>query len=121
MSIYEDLQKVSADVLTQFDQKNIQLLQFSQGEGGTPDEPAENVEVVHDLRGVAKGVSFKYLKDNFITSSDVEVTTNVLNGVQPSLNDFIVMDEIRYKVLQFEQIPAAGTACVWKFIVRKGG
>lgn len=121
MSIYDDLQNVTSEIMTEFKQGLIQLVQFVYPEDSTPDNPGEPEEVLIELDGAAKGVSYEYLKDSFITTSDTEVTTAVINGVKPSENDFIEIDGERYKILKFQPIPKAGPACAWKFIVRKGG
>lgn len=121
MTIYDDLQSVTSEIMSELKQGSIKLVQFKQSEDSTPDNPEEAEEVLTELDGTVKGVSFKYLKDTFITVSDKEVTTEVINGIEPSENDFIDVDSVRYKVLKFEALPSAGTACAWKFIVRKGG
>ena len=121
MSIYDDLQSVTAEIMTEFKQGSIKLVQFKHSEDSTPDNPGEPEEVLTELNGTVKGVSYKYLKDSFITASDKEVTTAVLSSIAPSENDFIEIDNIRYKILEFLPLPSAGAACAWKFIVRKGG
>ena len=121
MSIYDDLQSVTSEIMSEFKQGLIQLVQFEYPENSTPDNPGEPEEILTELNGTVKGVSYKYLKDSFITISDKEVTTAVVADIQPSENDFIDIDNIRYKILQFQPLPSAGTACAWKFIVRKGG
>lgn len=121
MSIYDELQGVTSEIMNEFKQGSIKLVQFKQSENSTPDNPEESEEVLTDLAGTAKGVSFQYLKDTFITVSDTEVTTSVISGVEPSENDFIDIDGVRYKILRFQPLPKAGTPCTWKFIVRKGG
>lgn len=120
MSIYDDLKTVSDSVLGDFDQKGIVLISKDIDAESSPDEP-QMKETEYSLRGVVKGVSFKYLKDGFITSSDLEVTTNVLDSVKPSINDNLKINEEIYNIIEFKPVPACGTACVWKFIVRKGG
>lgn len=121
MSIYDDLQSLTSEIMTEFKQGSIKLVQFKYPEDSTPDNPGEPEEVLTELDGTVKGVSYKYLKDSFITISDKEVTTAVINDIIPSENDFIEIDGERYKILKFQPLPSAGTACAWKFIVRKGG
>ena len=121
MSIYSDLQKVSSKVLTDFDQTGIKLVHMTATDTGSPDEPSDLDEVVYDLRGVAKGLSFQYTKQGFDVATDSEVTTSVLDGVQPSIDDFIIVGGEKCKILKFNPVPQAGTPCVWKFVVRKGG
>lgn len=121
MSIYDDLQSLTSEIMTEFKQGLIKLVQFKYSEDSTPDNPGEPEEVLIELNGTVKGVSYKYLKDSFITASDKEITTAVVNDVIPSENDFIEIDNVRYKILEFLPLPGAGTPCAWKFIARKGG
>lgn len=120
MSIYSELQKVAGDILTEFDQKNITLIQKTYN-SETPDEPSETSEVRHSLRGVGKGVSQYFEKNGFVSDSDGSITTSVLAGVTPTINDFLEVNGIVFKILKFEPVPRVGVPCVWKFIVRKGG
>lgn len=120
MSVYSDLQKVASELLTEFDQHNIVLIQHIY-DCQNPDEPDESQEVKYSLRGVSKGVSQFYEKSGFVVGSDAIVTTNVLQNVTPTKDDFLELDGILYKILEFEPIPRVGVPCVWKFIVRKGG
>jgi hypothetical protein len=121
MSIYNDLQKVATGLLKEFKQGSIELVQFVHSENSTPDNPGKLEEVVTPLDAVANGERFKFMNTSFINSSDIEVITAVVEGIIPSVNDFINIDGVKYKVIQFNPLPAAGTACAWKFIVRKGG
>lgn len=125
MNIYSDLQKVASEVLTEFDQKNITLIQRTytpaDGEEYQPDEPPEPTEKKYSLRGVARGVSQFFEKNAFVADSDGTITTSVLPGITPSKDDGLELDGVVFKILQFEPVPRVGTPCVWKFIVRKGG
>lgn len=120
MSIYSELQKVAGDILTEFDQKNITLIQKTY-DSETPDEPSETSEVRYSLRGVGKGVSQYFEKNGFVANSDAVVTTSVLPNVSPSKDDCLEVNGVVFKILQFEPVPRVGVPCVWKFIVRKGG
>lgn len=121
MSIYDDLQVVANEILEEFDQQNIKLITLTEGEGGTPDEPANQVETSYDLKAVVKGVSLEYVKYGFATESDLQIIAGVLSDVTPTLKDYIEIEGNRYKIVKDISTPAAGTRCVWKFIVRKGG
>lgn len=121
MSIYNDLQNVATGLLKEFKQGSIELVQFVHSENSTPDNPGKSEKVVTVLNAVANGQRFKFMNTSFITASDIEVTTAVVEGVTPSVNDFINIDGIRYKILDFTPLPVAGVPCAWKFIVRKGG
>ncbi len=130
MDFYKDLQAVASDVLSTFRQGDIKLVKFEPvevlDENGvvippSPDQPAETEEVLHDLKGTVRGVSFKYLSSSFVTATDLEVTTAVLDGVEVSVNDLIEIDGVRYNIVEDVSVPAAGVRVAWKFIVRKGG
>lgn len=120
MSIYDELKPVAAELLKEFRQGNIQYVKITPGSGAI-DEPGDPIEVKTVLDAVVKGVSFKYLQNNFAVASDKTVTCAIINGLSPSVNDFIDIDEQRYKIIADISPPASGTRVVWKFIVRKGG
>ena len=119
MTIYDELQGVASEVLSDFDQGTIKLVQITRA-AGTPDKPGAAVSTTHKLDAVAKGVSFKYVQSGFAIASDKEVISAVLNGVTVTENDFIEIDGVRHKILRDLSVPAAGTRCAWKFLVRKG-
>lgn len=118
MTFYKDLQNVASGVLKEFNQGTIKLLHITQGTGGTPDEPATKTTTTYNLTGTVRGVSFKYLQEGFIVSTDLEVTVAVLENVTPSKEDFIEIDGKKYKIVENISVPASGTKCVWKFICR---
>lgn len=121
MSFYSDMQKVATSVLTEFKQGAIKLVQFSQSEEWSPDDPDEQTEVIYDLNGTVSGVSYEYLKEGYAVSTDLTVVAAVVDGVTPTENDFVDIDGVRYKIIKDVSVPSAGTKVVWKFIVRKGG
>ena len=118
--IYDDFREIADDLLGEFKQGVINLVQLTPGTG-LADNPGEATETVIPLDGVAKGVSFKYVSNGFATASDLIVTCAVKDGVTPSARDFITIDGSRYKIVRDISVPAAGTKVAWKFIVRKGG
>lgn len=120
MSIYNELQQIAGEVLGDFDQGGIKLIHLTFPTSSTPDEPGEPTETVYELKGVATGVEFKYLKESFTATAEKEVTVAVRDDVVPSENDFIEIDGYRYKILKDISAPQAGTRCAWKFLVSKG-
>lgn len=120
MTIYDELQPVAAELLKEFKQGTIQLIQLTPGTGPA-DNPGPATEVITDLDAVAKGVSFKYVKDGLALSTDLQVTSAIVAGIVPNGRDFITIDGARFKIVEILPVPAAGTRVVWKFIVRKGG
>lgn len=120
MSIYEDLQSVASGVLKEFNQGVIKLVKLTPGTG-TDDDPGTATRVEYTLDAVAKGISFKYLKDGFTVVSDKEVTAAVVAGVTPGISDIITINGEEHKIIQDISVPGSGTRCAWKFIVRRGG
>lgn len=118
MSIYDDLRPVADEILGEFKQGTISLVQLTAGTGAA-DNPGAPTETTHALNATIKGVSFKYVKDGFALSTDLMVNAAPIDGVTPSKNDFIVIDGQRYKIIEDLSAPAAGTRVVWKFLVRK--
>lgn len=117
MSIYDELRPVAASLLKEFKQGEVQLVNIVTS--GDPDSPT-NLETVIDLDAVCSGVSYRYVKDGFALESDLTVTASVVDGVNPSMNDFIMVDGVQYKIIRDISPPAAGNKIVWKFIVRRG-
>lgn len=118
MSIYDEMQSVASEVLSEFKHGTIKLVSVTSGTGAA-DDPGAPTEVVTALDAVVKGAPFKYVRDGFAVSTDLMVTAAVIDGITPSVNDFIEIDSIRYKIVQDVSAPAAGTRIVWKFLVRK--
>jgi hypothetical protein len=118
MSIYDELKPIAAELLKEFKQGVIKLKNIVVS--GSADAPT-NTETVYELDATVRGVTSEFLKDSFITSSDLIVTAAVVEGVTPSMNDLIEIDGVNYKIVKDMSLPAAGTKVVWKFIVRKGG
>lgn len=120
MTFYSEMQGIASKLLKEFNQGNINLIKFESVDGNV-DEPIEQIEKVYPLKGVAKGVSYKYLKEGFNAITDFEVTVAVDNNITPNINDFLEIDGVKYKIIQDISVPAAGLRVAWKFIVRKGG
>lgn len=120
MGIYDDLQAVTSDIMLEFKQGNVQLIQITQT-GGTEDEPGVPVETAYSLNATVRGMSFKYLQDAFIVASDLEVTSAVLPNITVTKNDFISLDGVKHKIVEDLSVPATGVKCAWKFAIRRGG
>lgn len=120
MSIYNELKPVAAELLKEFKQGVIQYVQITAASGAA-DEPGTPTETKTTVDAVEKGVSFKYLQNNFATASDKIITMPPIANVVPSLNDFIDINSERYKIVADISPVGSTTRIVWKFIVRKGG
>lgn len=123
MDFYEDMQKLASSVMKEFKQGSVKLIQYKETKGGTLDEPSELAEKVYNLDATVSGVSFKYLINSYAVASDLTVTTGVIQGVTPTINDFIEIEGIRHKIIRdISAAPNAvnGKPVVWRFICRKG-
>lgn len=120
MPIYDEMQEVARELLSdpEFKQGKIELVRIVPGNGPL-DNPGPSTSVLIEIPGgVARGVSYKYVKDGLALSSDKTVIVPV--GVVIKMSDFIDIDGERFKIIQDISSPAAGTRVVHKFIVRKG-
>lgn len=118
MTIYDELKVVASDLLAQFKQGTISLVQLAPG-NGPADNPGAPTETVVALNATVIGAPYKYVKSGFAVMTDLMVTAAIVDGVTPTKNDFIVIDGQRYKILGDVSVPASGVRVVWKFIVRK--
>lgn len=122
MSLYDEMQKIASDVLSdpEFKQGVISYVRIMPGSGPIDDPgPADEI-ITPVLGGVVRGVSYKYVKDGLALSTDKTVVIPVVPGITPNMRDFIEVDGERLKIVQDISTPAAGIRVVWKFIVRKG-
>lgn len=119
MTFYEEMQNVASGVLKEFKQGVIHYVKMVPG-NGPPDNPGPATPQAIEVDAVAKGVSYKYVRDSVALSTDLTVTMAVRSGIVPNMRDFIDIDGKRFKIVQDISVPAAGTRAVWKFIVRKG-
>ena len=123
MAFYEDMQKLASSVMKEFKQGSVKLIQYNETKGGTLDEPSELAEKVYNLDATVSGVSFKYLINSYAVASDLTVTAGVIQGVTPTINDFIEIEGARHKIIRdISAAPNAvnGKPVVWRFICRKG-
>ena len=121
MAIYDEMQQIASNILgdPEFKQGVIKYVAMVPGNG-----PADNTgaptPIEYDLNAVAKGVSFKYVKDGLALSTDKTVTAAIVAGLTPDMSGYIKIDGVKHKIVQDISTPGAGTRVVWKWIVRKG-
>ena len=124
MGFYNEMQNLAGSILKQFKQGNIKLVQYVEPEEeGTLDEPAERSEVTYDLDATVSGVSYKYLINNYAVASDLIVVAAVIPVVTVTIDDFIEIECVRYKIIRdvsAAPTSASGKPVVWRFICRKG-
>lgn len=126
MSFYDDMQNVASDVLKEFKQGVIKYVDVTPG-AGPVDEPGEPMVNEFTLDGAARGVKYKYVQNGFAVATDLQVTASVKaknsSGskvtLNPSMRGFIIVDDVKHKIVKILPKPAAGTTVAFAFIVRK--
>ena len=117
MSIYDDLQKVASGVFAEFKQGNLKYRKVTVS-GGTPYEPGSATNTDTLFNGTVSGVSAKFVDSGLALATDLQVNCGVLTGIVPTLNDFILVDNVPMKICQIIKKPAAGVTVAYSFIVR---
>lgn len=126
MSFYDDMQNVAADVLKDFKQGVVKYVDVTPGTGPV-DDPGEPTEEEFTLDGTANGVKFKYVQNGFAVASDLQIVSSLkakdANGadvtLKPNMRGFLVVDDVKYKIVKILPKPAAGTTVAFVFIFRK--
>lgn len=119
MSLYNDLQSVAAGLFSQFKQGVVYYVSVRSG-SGPADDPGPNVEISTPINATVRGVPSQFVRDGLAVASDLLVTTgSAPAGVTFSMQGFVQIDGVRYKIVQIMSVPAAGTVVVNKLIVRR--
>ena len=117
--IYQEMQKVTQDVMSEFNQGVIQYVSLTSGDGPA-DNPGLPVETVTTLKGAtARNVSSKYVDGTIIFMTDVQVNMAVQTDVTPQIDDFVNIDGVRHKIIKPMTVPEAGTPVAHILIVRR--
>lgn len=122
MSIYDEMREIAGELLSdpEFKQGTMRYMKIVPGSGPVDDPGPSTPQYTALPGGVARGVSYKYVKDGLALSTDKTVIFPVVPGLTTNMKDFIEIDGVLYKMVQDISVPAAGTRVVNKFIVRKG-
>lgn len=119
MSIYPDFRETATELLTEFQQGAIALVQLAAPTPGSPAwQPGTRTPTSRTLVGTVTGVPAKYVDGKRVLASDLFLVAAVLEGVTPSLEDKITLDSKTHQIISLLPVPAVGTAVVWRFIVR---
>lgn len=122
MSIYDDLQGVASELFREFKQGTVHHVSVSRAIG-TPDEPGAITETQREINATvqnasnAKGISY-FSKQSTVVAGDLLVST----GVPPApftLDDFMLVDGVRYKIVAIMPKPAAGVPVAFAVLVRR--
>lgn len=117
--IYQEMQKVTQDVMSEFSQGVVEYVSLTSGDGPV-DNPGPPVETVTTLKGAtARNVSSKYVDGTIIFTTDIQVNMSVQTGIAPQIDDFINIDGVRHKIIKPMTVPASGTPVAHILIVRR--
>jgi hypothetical protein len=118
VSIYQELQGVASELLTEFDQGGIYYIAVTPGTGPAQN-PGPGVETPYKVDGTARGVSFKYIDNKNVVASDLQITMAVDARYTPNEKGFALINGVRHKVVQAHRKPSAGIPVAWTIVVRK--
>lgn len=119
MGFYDEMQEIASDLLSEFDQGGIYLVQIGSATGNPWEQntPIEGSPV--KLDGVASGVSKRYVDKGLAVATDKQITVAV-PAVTPTMKDYVTIKGERLKVVHIAYIPEAGTPVSLVMICRKG-
>lgn len=118
MTFYDEMRAVAAEMLSEFNQAVIKLVVKTAG-AGRPFNPGTPTGVETLLKGVATGVPRKYINGTTIVGTELKVTTDVIDGVIPTMSDRISIDGKEHRIITMDHKPSIGTPVVWVFVVER--
>lgn len=119
MSIYDEMQGIAQEILTEFKQGVISYIKITPGNGPRDNPGASSVTSYVMKGGAAGGVAFKYVQSGLAIASDLQIIAPVDARYTPDKKDMIDVDGTRYKIMELQVKPAAGTPVAHLFIIRK--
>lgn len=120
MPFYDEMRDIATELLTEFQQGVIKYVGVVPGNGPSYDPGQSTPAAPITLpASVARGVSFKYVSGGLAIASDLQVTVNV-DVLTPDMSGYFTIDNVKYKIVQIINKPAAGTPVARVIIIRKG-
>jgi hypothetical protein len=115
--LYHEMQDVAIDILGgEMGQDNIVYTATSAG-SGDPFNPTPGTSTSYTLKAAADGVSFKYIKEGYISASDIQVISAVFDAA-PTKDGIMEINGKKKQIIGFQQIPAAGTVVAWRIFCK---
>lgn len=115
---YEEMRGIASGVFAEFKQGSIAYVAMTRPTGGTPDDPGVPVPVPTSINATAKPVSTKYIDGTHIVGTEKEVMMPN-DGLEPQMDGFIDIDNVRHKIVRIMRRPEAGTVVSYNLIVRR--
>lgn len=107
MGFYEDMQTVATDLLTEFNQGVLVLIKAG-AKTGPAYAPTEGTPASVPLKGIALGVSKKYVDKGLAIATDKELRIAIPSQL-PDMADSVTIDGQLLKIQHIAKIPEAGT------------
>ena len=114
--LYERMQSTAGRLLAKYDQGPFVYYQMGATSGPSYD-PVIEPDIEYTVSGAAQGVEEKYIKDGFISGSDIQMTLSVFD-IDPTITGEILVGGARRQIIEVQQIPAAGTPVAWRIFVK---
>lgn len=120
--IYDEMQKVASEILSEFDQGGVYYIALVPG-NGPADDPGPPQTVPFKINTVVRGVKSKYVQNGLAIASDLQCVMSVHPDVTPDIHGRVRIDQGskrgEYKVVQAMPIPPAGVTVAHRLIFRK--
>lgn len=117
MTIYDDMQLIATELLTEFKQGIISYVKTVPGNGSV-DDPGEPTITRYGINGTATGVFYKYVQQGLALASDEQVIAPVDSRYVPDMKDNVEIDGSPRKIVQILKKPRAGTPVLYVLILR---
>jgi hypothetical protein len=114
---YHDMQDVATELLGgELGQDNIVYIATTAGTGD-PFNPTPGTTTPYTLKAAANGVEFKYVREGYISASDIQVISAVFDVV-PTDQGVMQINGNEKQIISIQQIPAAGTVVAWRIFCK---
>lgn len=113
---YGKMQGTASKLLKKFNQGVIRYA-VEPVAGGDPWNPTSGAKVYNLLDATANGVQQKYVKEGYISSSDIQVTCSVF-GAEPNGSGLVEIDGKEHQIIEVQKLPAAGTTVAYRIFVK---
>jgi hypothetical protein len=111
------MQKVASGLLGEFTQGSVIYVAMTSG-NGPKDDPGKPVETKYPFNATVRGVKFSYIDNTQIVSSDLQITIPA-DVITPQMTGYVLIDDVKHKIIKIIPKPAAGVPAVYVLIVRK--
>jgi hypothetical protein len=113
---YHEMQDMASEILDDLGQSGIRYIDRSEATGD-PFNPTPGTPFPYTLDAASNGVEFKYVKEGYISASDLQVISSVF-AVTPTKEGIMEINGKQKQIIAIQQIPAAGTVVAWRIFCK---